>query len=126
MSKSATTIAVENALICTLPFLKKEVPIVVDGKRRYCDLAGEYEGFTYGIEVKVYSGDFETGCGLNQENFDFGYVAVPTELLATAIGKLYLKGFHKTGVLEYRRTDGKIVHRKEAEYNGFEEGDEYE
>lgn len=77
----------------------KEIPFVPElrvGKKRI-DL-GTQDG-QYGIEIKSCHSDLKSGAGLNQEEFEYGYVACPKELVCYAIGYLYVNGMKKTGVL---------------------------
>lgn len=53
----------------------------------------------YGIEIKSCHADLKSGYGLNQEEFEYGYVACPKDLVCYAIGWLYVNGMEKTGVL---------------------------
>ena len=55
--------------------------------------------FKYGIEIKKTVADFNSGCGLNQERFAYGYVLCPRRIAAPIIGHLYLQGFSYTGLI---------------------------
>lgn len=77
----------------------KDIPFVPELKvgKGYIDL-GTQDG-VYGIEIKSSIGDLKSGNGLNQENFEYGYVACPRNLLCQTIGYLYLCGMEHSGVL---------------------------
>lgn len=101
MSKSYTTIAITQTLRQCFPWLKEEVPVCVDGTHKYCDLAGEIKGLSVGIEIKISAHDMHSGYGMNQEQFDYGYLMVPENLIERAIGHLYKHGMNSTGVMTY-------------------------
>ena len=53
----------------------------------------------YGIEIKSSVGDLKSGCGLNQEFFEFGYVAAPLKIACQVIGYLYMCCMDNTGFI---------------------------
>lgn len=55
--------------------------------------------YRYGIEIKSSVGDLKSGCGLNQENFEFGYVVAPLSIACQVIGYLYMCGMENTGFI---------------------------
>ena len=63
----------------------------------------------YGIEIKSSHSDLKSGSGLNQEEFEYGYVACPKDLVCYAIGWLYVNGMEKTGVLLIERDGVSLI-----------------
>jgi hypothetical protein len=108
LSKSALTKYIESGFKSTFPFLEIEYPM---GDGRRCDLGGIYEGYSYGIEIKISIADMNTGYGMNQEKFNFGYLAVPEKLVKYAIGYLYVNGLRNTGVLGVSFKGGVSLHK---------------
>ena len=114
MSKTKLTMLIEHRFNTTFPFLEREYPL---GGGCRCDLGGIYGGNSYGIEVKTSIPDMRSGFGLNQEKFDFGYLAVLPAMVEFAIGHLYVKGFHKTGVIAVDVENNCYEIVKPAEFN---------
>lgn len=61
--------------------------------------------YCYGIEIKSSIGDLKSGCGLNQENFAFGYVVAPLNIACQVIGYLYMCGMENTGFIGITNDD---------------------
>lgn len=57
------------------------------------------QNMEYGIEIKSGVGDLKSGCGLNQNNFKYGYVLIPEKCECQCIGYLFIKGMRNTGVI---------------------------
>lgn len=53
----------------------------------------------YGIEIKSGTGDLKTGYGLNVDDFEFSYIAIPEKFVNQAIGYSYINGHDKCGVI---------------------------
>lgn len=99
--------------------LLEEVPCGEDDRCR-CDLAGvlyqaSIPDATIGIEVKISETDFNSNCGLNFE-FDYNYVAVPSELVGFAIRELREKQRQYVGILEIT-DNGQLYFVIDAEQN---------
>lgn len=94
---------------CGLIEVFKDIPFIPElriGKGRI-DL-GTKDG-KYGIEIKSSVGDLKSGCGLNQENFEYGYVACPENVICQAIGYLYLCDMKHSGVLMLKGNGIKMI-----------------
>ena len=83
---------------CDLRFFE-EMPV---GKHRIDLGTNDYR---YGIEIKSNVGDLKSGCGLNQENFAFGYVVAPLNIACQVIGYLYMRGMENTGFIGITNDD---------------------
>ena len=113
MSKTKLTRYIEQSFLATFPFLTNEHQ---QGRCR-CDLGGTFDGMSYGIEVKTSVADMNTGYGLNQEKYDFGYLAVPKRLVKYAIGHLHINGYYKTGVIAVDEKNNSYQVVKNAMFN---------
>ena len=95
---------------CGLHFYE-ELPL---GKRRI-DLGTDDHQF--GIEIKSSVADLKSGCGLNQELFEYGYVVAPMNIACQVIGHLYMCGMENTGFIGIT-DDDKYTLVKPAKANG--------
>ena len=57
------------------------------------------EDYQYGIEIKSSVADLKSGCGLNQEEFEYPYLLIAERHLIQAVGWLYVCGMERTGVI---------------------------
>lgn len=77
----------------------KDIPFVPELNVGRCRIDLGTQDGVYGIEIKSSVSDLKSGNGLNQENFEYGYVACPRNILCQTIGYLYLCGMEHSGVL---------------------------
>lgn len=83
--------------------LHEEVPVGINKRIDLASLDGEY-----GFEFKSGHYDLNTGCGLNQNNFKYGYLVVPDKYKFYAIGKLYCNEQWDSGLISVLE-DGKHI-----------------